>query len=222
MRRARTVVSGRLRLSLRLASVAVAIGGASLVATPAHASTTSPPINVPCSGANGGPASLIAAVNQTNQTGGGTIVLSAGCNYQLTSAAVTGTNGPDGLPPITTAVTVEGTDASISGNGFFGGTIDYRILEVTSSGNLTLAGLTIQGGFEPGYAGAGILNEGTTKLTGTTLQNNSATTEGGGMANSGNLSVVGSTISGNGPPLGGQPRRRSLQHGTSDRVPHQH
>src|SRR5437016_8515728 len=105
MRRAGAGVSSRLRLT----SAVVLVGAAWLMVAPAQAGTTSPPIDVPCSGIGGGAVGLVAAVNQANQSGGGTIVLSANCNYQLTGPAFTGGNGSDGLPPITTAITIEGT-----------------------------------------------------------------------------------------------------------------
>jgi hypothetical protein len=175
----------------------VVIGSGFLLAAPTHASTVSTPINVPCSGTNGGAASLVAAVNQANGTGGGTIVLAARCNYQLTGPAFTGANGADGLPPITTSVTIEGNDATISGNGnpFVVGSA-YRIVEVNAPGNLSVANVTLQYG--TGESGAGILNEGTATLAGTTITNNADGSPGGGIANSGHLDVIGSTISDNG------------------------
>jgi hypothetical protein len=184
-----------------LASVVMVMGGASLVATQAQASTTSAPINVPCSGTNGGAAGLVAAVNQANQSGGGTIVLAARCNYQLTAAVVTGANGPDGLPLITTAITIEGNGAAISGNGSPYTTNQFRLLEVTTTGTLSAANLTIQegGSLNPG---AGILNDGSTTLTNATVQNNETTVSGGAIANNGGLRVVGSTISGSGLNIG--------------------
>jgi len=180
-----------------LASIVALIGGAWLIGPPAEASLLSPPIIVPCSGANSGPAGLVSAVNKANQSGGGTIILTAGCTYQLTAPAVTGANGPDGLPPITTNVTIEGNGDTVSGNGCIGCSNNYRILEVGASGTLTAVGLTIQGG--NASVGGGILNDGTTTLTGVTLRNNTGP-QGGGIANRGHLSMVGSTLTNDGYP----------------------
>ncbi|MGZ4371096.1 MAG: hypothetical protein ACXVRQ_02725, partial [Gaiellaceae bacterium] len=75
----------------------------------AAAKPPAPPTNVPCAGQ---PA-LVAAVNAANSAGGGTLNLAPRCHYQLTSAD----NGENGLPVVTSKITVNGHDATIDGTG---------------------------------------------------------------------------------------------------------
>src|SRR6516165_3173057 len=120
-------------------------GGAALllagfVAAPAQASSGA---SVPCSSA-----ALSAAITAANTAGGGTINLASGCHYALTSAV----GGEDGLPPIGTAIGVNGNGATIDGTG------SVRVLEVDSPGNLSLQNVTITGGSAD--IGGGIANLG--------------------------------------------------------------
>jgi hypothetical protein len=131
--------------------VTAALGGVTillLAAAPvAQASAT---VNVPCSGPAGGPAGLIAAVSTANASGGATINLAAGCTYQLTTANNTNPAlGANGLPVITSPVTLNGSATTIAGNDS-----TFRIVEVSGTGNLTLQGLTITGGTPPAWAAA--------------------------------------------------------------------
>jgi len=57
---------------------------AGVLAVPAAQASTG--VSVPCSGAGGGPAGLIAAIKSANSSGGATINLAAGCTYALTAA----------------------------------------------------------------------------------------------------------------------------------------
>jgi hypothetical protein len=104
---------------------------------------------VPCSGRRG-PAGLIAAISAANAGGGTTINLAAGCTYQLTAADNTNpTLGANGLPVITSPITLNGSGTTIAGND-----TSFRILQVSGSGNLTVQGLTITGGTPPRWAAA--------------------------------------------------------------------
>jgi len=195
----------------------------------ASAGLASTSANVPCAA---GAAGLIAAIDTANSNGGGTINLAAGCTYQLTGAdngnPATGDNG---LPVVSTRITINGRDATIAGDG------SARILQVDApNGNLTLNGLTITGGFNT-FAGGGIFNnEGTLTLNrslvtanaapagggiasgtnkpgpvGTTTLNSSQVTDntafaagGGGIINhAGTLTLNNSRVSGNTGPGGG-------------------
>ena len=123
--------------------VAAGLGGGlalALAAGPAaQASTT---VSVPCSGPAGGTAGLIAAISAANANGGATINLAAGCTYQLTAADNTSpTLGGNGLPVITSPITLNGSGTTIAGNDS-----TFRILQVSGTGNLTVQGLTITGG----------------------------------------------------------------------------
>ncbi|MGI9074297.1 MAG: hypothetical protein ACR2JB_23960, partial [Bryobacteraceae bacterium] len=85
------------------------IGVALLVAGLAHAAT----ITVPCSGSGGGPSGLAAAIKTMNSTlGPNTINLTPGCIYTLAHAFQVGS--PNGLPPITGIITVNGYGATIA------------------------------------------------------------------------------------------------------------
>ena len=79
-----------------------------------------------------GQAGLIAAVNAANSAGGGTINLVSGCTYNLTAPD----NGENGLPVITTRVSVNGNGATVDGNGA------VRIFEVDEGGNLSVQNAT--------------------------------------------------------------------------------
>ena len=143
-------------------------GGAALLlagflAAPAQAASGA---SVPCSSA-----ALIAAITAANTAGGGTINLASGCHYQLTSAV----SGEDGLPPIGTAIGVNGNGATIDGTG------SVRVLEVDSPGNLSLQNVTITGGSAD--IGGGIANlGGTVTLNHSQVTGNTAALAGGGIA----------------------------------------
>src|SRR3954468_7231816 len=105
-----------------------------------------PAIKVACAGQ----AALVAAINAANSAGGGKITLAPHCDYQLTSAD----NGENGLPAITTKITINGRHATIDG------TNSVRVLEVDGpGGTLSLNQLTITGGSAADFGG-GIANLG--------------------------------------------------------------
>jgi hypothetical protein len=156
----------RIRVAAVLAGVLtvalLSVGGASAKPTP-------PPMNVSC-----GQAALVAAINAANSADGGTLNLAKGCDYQLTSSPDDSQNG---LPPITTAITIKGNKAMIDG------TSSFRDFEVDGpGGNLTARGLTITGGSAQDFGG-GIANfGGTVTLDHTQVNGNSAAIAGGGIA----------------------------------------
>ena len=136
---------------------------------PAAVASAAPGLSVPC--ASGG-AGLVAAVNAANTAGGGTINLAAGCDYALTTAD----NGENGLPIVTTGVTVNGNGASVDGTGA------VRDFEVDGpAGNLSLNNVTVTGGSADN--GGGIANiGGTVTLNRSQVTANTATGAGGGIA----------------------------------------
>ncbi len=174
-----------------IAKTGLGIGAALLVLTvgPASAAYASTDdrgsghhaVNVPCSGSEGGAAGLIAAINTANSSGGGTINLARRCTYQLTSAdnvnPIPMLGGANGLPVVTTQITMNGHDTTIAGNG-----AGFRIFEVDGpTGNLTLQDLTLTGGASP--AGGAIFNiEGAVTLNHSQVTGNTATLGGGGIA----------------------------------------
>lgn len=148
-------------------------------------------------------AALVAAINAANTANGGNVVLTPGCTYTLTTSHATGANGPDGLPMITTAITLTGDHNTIARSTAVG-TPAFRIAEVSKTGSLTLKLVTLSNGSAMG-AGGGILNFGAVTLTGSALTNNHALGTGGGLSNA-DVSAPGtgtaatftdSTVSGN-------------------------
>lgn len=137
----------------------------------------SPSANVPCSGVGGGAAGLIAAVNAANAGGGGTINLAARCTYALTTANNM-VGGGNGLPVISTAITINGWGAKIAGNKS-----SFRIFLIGGApgASLTLNGVIVTGGNSAGPAG-GIFNlEGTLTLNWSLVTGNTSGQGGGGI-----------------------------------------
>ncbi len=166
----------------------------------------------------GGSCTLIDAITAANTdtavggcaagSGADTITLSG--DVTLTSVNSTGAYGDNGLPLITSAITIEGNGATISR---VGGSPDFRIFEVASTGDLTLNDTTISGGrsslvfFYFSGSGGGILNSGTLTLTNSTVSDNTiggfGLGGGGGIENFGMATLNNSTVSGNAANSGG-------------------
>jgi hypothetical protein len=127
-----------------------------------------PGTHVPCAGQ----AALVTAINAANTAGGGKLTLAPHCDYQLTSAD----NGENGLPVITTKITINGRHASIDGTG------SVRVFEVDGPGGaLSLSQLTVTGGSAD--IGGGIANlGGSVVLDHAQVNHNAATMAGGGIA----------------------------------------
>ena len=90
-------------------------------------------------------AALVAAIDAANSNGGGTLELARGCDYKLTLSPDGSENG---LPAITTAITIRGDHATIDGTGSF------RVFEVDGpGGNLAVRQLTITGGSAQDFGG---------------------------------------------------------------------
>ncbi|MHB8625623.1 MAG: hypothetical protein ACYDBJ_04535 [Aggregatilineales bacterium] len=97
---------------------------------------------------------LAASINAANVSGG-TLDLSANCTYDLTTADNGPTNGtadggPNGLPKITQAITINGHDATIQRDPIAPA---FRLFYVTGSGNLTLTNLILQNGWRRAMPG---------------------------------------------------------------------
>ena len=144
---------------------------------------------------------LVSEIGYANAGGGGTLVLTAGCTYTFT-AADNYWYGPNALPPIASAITIEGNGAALSIpekddqempivrlRFFYVGAdpnaAGIKFYHAPGAGSLTLRNLTLSGGRQRGGdsnlggAGAGmggaIFNQGTLTLEGVTLTGNSAT-----------------------------------------------
>jgi hypothetical protein len=161
---------------------------------------------------------LIAAINEANTNGlpRNTIRLEAG-TYTLT-AVDNDTDGPNGLPSVTSTLTIRGAGAETTVIERDASAPAFRLLHVEAPGTLTLDALTLQGGNASGPSGppagpgdgGGIFSSGTLTVTHSTLRNNTATGggggigigpggpgEGGGIFSSGALTVTHSTLSDN-------------------------
>jgi hypothetical protein len=146
----------------------------------------------------------ITAANTDIATGGcpagsgaDTIVLPAGSTQTLT-AVNNNADGPNGLPSITSNLTIIGAGAGqtiieaadSSARGF-------RLFHVAATGVLNLNGLTITGS-SCVCDGGGIFNAGTLTLTNSTVSGNQIQDEGGGgIFNAGTLTLRDSTVSDN-------------------------
>jgi hypothetical protein len=136
---------------------------------------------VPCD-TNG----LVAAIVRANASGGADLRLAARCTYSLTTA-----QGPDGLPVITQPISLDGRGATIARAA---GAANFRILNVGVGGSLTLADLTVAGGFAPDTSGGGgilVQSGGQATLRNVTVVDNQSATVGGGIANYGITAILG-------------------------------
>ncbi len=185
--------------------------------------------------ANNGACSLPEAIINANAddqsgstdcaAGSGADTISLSTNVTLT-AVNNATNGNNGLPVVTSAITVEGNGQTISRAS---GSPNFRILAVGSGGNLTLNSATISGGIASGtfpanigggvyfglyasgtvshstfsgnsaYSGGGIATRvSTVTVSNSTLSGNAVDRSGGGIyANFGSTLITNSTLSGN-------------------------
>jgi hypothetical protein len=143
--------------------------------------------NVPCD-----PGALKAAITAANTAGGGTLTLASGCTYTLTTAD----NDGNGLPVITTPITLNGGGATITRSS----ASSFRIFEVDPpQGNLTLNNVTVSNGHSagppPNGNGGGIWlnNGGALTLSSATVAGNSADNNGGGISNDGGTVTLNSS-----------------------------
>ena len=175
-------------------SAVLALGTTSLFLAPASAQVR--PSSVACS-----QTALVAAVNAANAAGGGTVTLTPGCTYTLTSAnGDDGVNGPDGLPIITTPITFSG-NANVIARAATAPA--FRVVQVSSTGGVTLDAVTISGGDAASvlnHNGGGILSFGAITLTGSHLSGNTAAGLGGAVYSTGTAAAAtftSSTVTGN-------------------------
>ena len=170
------------------------------------------------SGTTGGPGctlrDAITAANTDAATGGcsagsgaDTIVLPTNATITLTVTDNT-TDGANGLPSITSVITVRGNGTTIERSGLLpcnlNGTTDpgeFRIFHVGSAGDLTLDTVTVRNGCAdapsiPASSGGGILNWGTIAITNSTISGHLALND-AALGTGGTAAITNSTISGN-------------------------
>ncbi len=126
---------------------------------------------------SGDVAALIAAITTANGAGDAdTINLAAGATYGLVAADNTSSTGANGLPVVTSPITIAGNGAILErGAGAVG---DFRHFTVDGGGHLTLTDLTLRNGTTPvlGRNGASVqVRSGTLTATGCTFTNNHCT-----------------------------------------------
>ena len=130
-------------------------------------------ISVPCD-----TNTLIEAIELANSNNTeDTLELATNCIYTLT-AVNNNTDGGNGLPTITSNITIEGNGATIERSEAVG-TPDFRIFHVLTSGSLTVNDLTIFNGKT--YEGGGIRSEGELTVTNSMIHGNEAGDFGGGI-----------------------------------------
>jgi hypothetical protein len=147
---------------------------------------------------SGDVACLIAAINTANTNGEeNTIALEAG-TYTLPDIDNV-TDGPNGLPSITSTLTITGVDAPTTETVIEGGravSAAFRSFHVAPTGRLTLEWLVIRGGDVPNGSGGGLFNRGIVTMTNSTVVGNRARVA-GGLFNRGTMTITNSTLAGN-------------------------
>jgi hypothetical protein len=161
-----------------------------------------------CTG--GDVACLIAAIKQANVQPGPRheIRLEAG-TYSLTVVDNT-TDGANGLPSITSRLTIRGAGANLTVIERYDNALDFRLLHIAATGMLTLEGLTIKGGRVTtgdsfvANSGGGIFNSGTLIISRSMIYGNSANFGGGILSFMGPTNTIAdSVITGNSAVDGG-------------------
>ncbi len=163
------------------------------------------------SGGTGGPdctlRDAITAANTDTPTGGcpagsgaDTIELPVGATIMLTEVD-SDTEGPNGLPSITSEIIINGNVTTIQ-RQTGGGTPDFRLFHIAAEGNLMLDHLTASSGSAqmgpfPWNEGGGIMNHGELTLTDSNVSDNTAVGGGGGIRNYGELTLTKSNVSDN-------------------------
>jgi len=103
------------------------------------------------------------------------------------------------LPPITSAIIIQGNGAKIVRKNT---AVSARVISTTTSGDLTLNNVTVSGGVYSGRGG-GIYNQGILTVTNSTISGNRAASGGGIFNYAGTLTIQNSTIRKNSAYSGG-------------------
>ena len=152
---------------------------------------------------------LIESIEAANTTPATTdiIDLDPGCVYELTSVHNT-TNGPNGLPVISSHIIINGHGAVIT--RLASSVETFRIFMIEGNGNLEINDVTLSGGYAKDPAdpnepqknsGGAILNMRQLSVQNSLISGNSAR-EGGGIFNFGNMSLIKVTVDSNHDYLG--------------------
>ena len=177
------------------ASLAGAALALALLNAPAHA--TPPGITV-----DGTTCTLVDAISAANSdtavggcaAGSGADTITLQTDVTLTASNNYSFYSHNGLPVITSEITIEGAGYTIRRDT---NASAFRLLGVGRAGNLTLHQTTLSGGNISSKGGA-IFNEGgTVTVSNSTLSGNTAARGGGAIYNRGTVTVSNSTLSGN-------------------------
>jgi hypothetical protein len=194
----------RTRLSGRRTQFRIEVLALSFLAGMVGAPSVSDAAVLTCS--KGDVACLVAAINTANANGQvNTIRLAAGV-YTLT-APDNETDGPNGLPSVTSTLTIIGVDAAVTAVERAADAPPFRIFRVSAEGVLRLRRMTIRGGLLPvlfAHRGAGVLSNGILHLSDSVITGNATSVrsnpDGGGVAGT-TVTLIRTTIRGN--PVGG-------------------
>ena len=193
-RRLRLAV-GRRRSAVAATALLLALSAGPLFMPRAHAAA----ITV------GGTCSLVDAIKSANSdtsvgtcaTGSGADIITLTGDVTLTTSYATYYTSATGLPLITSAITIDGDGFTIERDG---GALDFRLMAVSPTGDLTLNDVTLSGGRTTDVGGAVYNYRGDLTLTYATISDNYAYGDGGGIFSSGSpatLTVTNSVIDGN-------------------------
>jgi hypothetical protein len=170
-----------------------------LVALGAARSSASIIVDVPCTGPGGGTQGLIAAIQDANSHGGGQISLAPDCTYTITTGAFSNGHGPVGLPTIESSITMIGNGATIAREPGSGPA--FRLMEISSVGNLAVNDATLTGGNAgtsgPAIPGGGaiLVNHRATLLVTNSLLMGNTAADGGAISNlAGLVRITDSTL----------------------------
>ncbi len=157
------------------------------------------PGNGVCQAANGA-CTLRAAIQEANATAAhDTIILPAG-TYALTITGQSENAAAQGDLDILNDLTIQGSGASTT-------IVDARkidrVIEITSTAQVTLTDLTIRNGYDNGYAGGGILAEGTLTLIDDRLTTNFSSANGGAISSQKTLMLINTDVISNSSWFGG-------------------
>jgi hypothetical protein len=182
-----------------LAVAGVALGAAMAMPASGVAGIGS---SVPCGGAHGGSKGLIAAINQANAQGGGSVQLASDCTYSFSAGRFNAGQGPAALPLIKQDITVKGSGSRIVRAK---GSPQFRFfqLENSTSAALTMHGLALRNGnvgtsSGDNDGGAILLGaKGSLVVRNSTLSSNAAVNGGAISAGGGSVGIENSALRGN-------------------------
>jgi len=135
-------------------------------------------------------ACLIDAINTANANGEANTITVAAGTYTLT-AVDNDTGGPNGLPSITSELTLRGAGPDRTILERAANAPAFRLLQIAAQGNLRLKGLTVQrGSIVRGAPGGGLQNLGTLTLHDTVVRSNFSDGPGAGLQNLGTATLT--------------------------------